>query len=210
MRTLYIDTSSNFLFTGIVDDGKLLTEVGEKLDQNLSRDAVPEIAKMFSRVNLKPDDIDKIIVVDGPGSFTGIRIGITIAKMYAHALNKKITTISSLEAMAVSFDKASYYVPVIDARRGFVYGAIYDKNYKEVLFPQHIKLSQLEEKVSTLDDFLIITNDDIKIDGIKVIYRPDILRIVEKYKNRKSVNPHSVNPNYLKLTEAEEKLISSK
>lgn len=209
MRTLYIDTSSNYLYTGIVENDELLIELQEKLEQNLSRDALPEIASMFNRINLRPTDIDKIIVVDGPGSFTGIRIGVTIAKVYASSLNKKITAISSLEAMATSFDKASYYVPIIDARRGFVYTAIYDKNGKEVLFPQHIKLNILEEKLSQLDDYLIITNDEIKLEGIKVTYKPDILKIVQTYKNRKNINPHSVNPNYLKLTEAEENLISN-
>jgi len=209
MRTLYIDTSSNFLYTGIVQDETLLIELQEKLEQNLSRDALPEIASMFDRVNLKPNDIDKIIVVDGPGSFTGIRIGITIAKVYAHTLNKKITTISSLEAMATSFDKASYYVPIIDARRGYVYAAIYSKERKEILFPQHIKLSLLEDRLSKLNDYLIITNDEIKLEGIKVTYKPDILNIVTTFKNRRNINPHSVNPNYLKLTEAEESLISN-
>ena len=210
MRCLYIDTSSNFLFTGIVENDELLIQLQERLEQNLSRDALPEIAKMFDKVGLKPKDIDKIIVVDGPGSFTGIRIGITIAKVYAQTLGIKITTISSLEALAISFDKANHYVPIIDARRGYVYAAIYDRNYKEELFPQHIKLSLVEEKLSMLEDYLIITNDEIKTEGIKVTYKPDILKIVEKFKDKKNINPHSVNPNYLKLTEAEEKLISSK
>ncbi len=206
MKILYIDTSSNFLYTGIVENDQLLIEIQEKLEQNLSRDALPRIAFMFEKINMKPQDIDKIIVVDGPGSFTGIRIGVTIAKVYAYALKTKITTISSLEAMALSFDRASYYVPIIDARRGFVYSAIYDKNMKEILFPQHIKLNLLEEKLSTINDYLIITNDEIKLEGIKVTYKPDILKIVNSCKNKKSINPHSVNPNYLKLTEAEENL----
>lgn len=209
MRTLYIDTSSNFLYTGIVENDELVIELQEKLEHNLSRDALPEIASMFTKTRLKPTDIDKIIVVDGPGSFTGIRIGITIAKVYAHSLKTKITTISSLEAMATSYDKASYYVPLIDARRGFVYAAIYDKEGKEYLFPQHIKLNLLKEKLTTLEDYLIITNDEIKLEGIKVTYRPNILKIVNTYKNKKSINPHSINPNYLKLTEAEESLISN-
>lgn len=207
MKVLYIDTSSNFLYTGIVEDDELLIELQENLGQNLSKEALPEIASMFEKTGITPQDIDKIIVVDGPGSFTGIRIGITIAKVYAYSLKTKITTISSLEAMATSFDRASYYVPIIDARRGFVYAAIYDKNRKEVLFPQHIKLNLLEEKLSTLEDYLIITNDEVKLEGIKVTYKPDILKIVQTFKNRKNRNAHSVNPNYLKLTEAEESLI---
>ncbi len=210
MKYLYIDTSSNFLYTGIVDNDKLLIEQSEKLEQNLSKNALPEIAKMFEEVNIKPNDIDKIIVVDGPGSFTGIRIGITIAKIYAYALKKDITTVSSLEVMAVSNENASYYVTLIDARRGFVYGAIYDSNYKEIFEKSYIKLEIIKNELKKLDNYLIITNDEIDIEGKKVTYKPDILKVVNKYKNRKSINPHTVNPNYLKLTEAEEKLLESK
>lgn len=209
MRVLYIDTSLNYLYAGISDEDNLVIEIQERLEQNLSREAVPKIASMFEIANIEPTDIDKIIVVDGPGSFTGIRIGITIAKIYAYSLKVKITTINSLEAMAVSNDRASYFIPIIDARRGYVYSAIYDKDMKEVMFPQHMKLNLLEKKLESITDYLIITNDEIKIDGIKTTYKPDILKIIKKYKNRKNINPHSVNPNYLKLTEAEESRISS-
>ena len=209
MKTLYIDTSLNYLYAGIAEDDKLLIEIQERLEQNLSKEAVPKIATMFEKINLKPDNIDKIIVVDGPGSFTGIRIGITIAKIYAYSLNIKITTISSLEAMAISNDKASYFVPIIDARHGYVYSAIYDRSMKEIMFPQHIKINLLEKKLSIIEDYLIITNDEIKLEGIKTTYKPNILKIINKYKTKKNINPHSVNPNYLKLTEAEESRISS-
>ncbi len=210
MRVLYIDTSSFFLYTGIVENDKLLIEYQEKLDNNLSKYAVKELDNMFKKVNLSPNDVDKIIVVDGPGSFTGIRIGITIAKTYAYALKKNITTISSLEAMAISNTGYDYYVPLIDARRGFVYGGIFNKEYKEIFPQSHVKLEIIKEKLKELDNYLIITNDKIDIQGEKTIYKPNIKKIVEKYKNKKNINPHSVNPNYLKLTEAEEKLMSSK
>lgn len=209
MRVLYIDTSSSFLYTGIVEDDKLLIEIGEKLDTNLSRDALPRIASMFNEVGLVPSDINKIIVVDGPGSFTGIRIGITIAKVFAFCLNIKITSISSLEAMAISSFTDCYKVPITDARRGYVYAGIFDKDMKCVLDMQHIKLSLLEMKLKSLEKYKIITNDEISIIGDKITYKPNILEIVKKYRTRNNINPHSVNPNYLKLTEAEESLISN-
>ena len=125
MRILYIDTSSSYLYTGIVCDGKLISEVQENLQLDLSKLALPKIAEMFSENNLKPNDIDKIIVVNGPGSFTGIRVGLTIAKVYAWSLNIPIIPITSLEAMACSCEEDRMLVPIIDARRGYVYGAIY-------------------------------------------------------------------------------------
>lgn len=206
MRCLYLDTSSSFLYSGIISDDKLVSEIKEKMDNDLSKITLYKIEEMFKSVSLKPKDIDKIIVVNGPGSFTGIRVGITIAKTYAWGLKKSITTISSLEAMAISSTSNTYKVPLIDARRGYVYAAIYDKDNNVVMEPAHIKLENLEEEIKKLDsDITVITNDDVEINYTKEKYNPNILEIVKKFKSKKEINPHIVNPEYLKLTEAEEK-----
>ena len=203
MRYLYIDTSSSYLYSGIVEDNKLISEIKEEYGQNLSKVALPRIVSMFEDNNLEAKDIDKIIVVNGPGSFTGIRIGITIAKVYAWSLNIPVTTILSLEAMALSSDKDKYHVPMINARRGYVFSAIYDKDYNEVLKPSHIKIVNLEEKLKDIDTYEIISKDEF--DEFEVNdYDPDILKIINTYKDKDEINPHLINPEYLKLTEAEE------
>lgn len=204
MKLLYIDTSSSYLYTAIVEDDKLLIELKKEFGQNLSQEALPNIVSMFEKINLNPKNINKIIVVNGPGSFTGIRIGITIAKVYAWSLDIPITTITSLEAMMLSSDNISYHVPIIDARRGYVYGAIYDDKNKQILKPQHIKIDDLELKLKDITNYTIITNDTVEIAGKKEEYNPNILKIVEYFKSKEEINPHAVNPEYLKLTEAEE------
>lgn len=206
MKYLYIDTSSSYLYAAIVENDKLITKVCEDYGQSLSEIALPKIVSMFEKNNIKPTDINKIIVVNGPGSFTGIRIGITIAKVYAWSLKVKITTISSLEAMATSNDSNKVKVPIINARRGYVYGAIYDKNH-EILKPQHIKFDELQLKLKNIDDYIFISND--KFENISNIekYEPNFLEIVNKYKDKKEINPHMINPEYLKLTAAEESRI---
>lgn len=205
MRYLYIDTSSSFLYSGIVEDNNLLATISEQMDSDLSRITLAKISEMFESANLKPNDIDKIIVVNGPGSFTGIRVGITIAKTYAWGLNKDITTISSLEAMSTSVDTDKLKVPMIDARRNYVYAQVFDEE-KVVVKGSHIKLDELLNKIKELGkDACVITNDELEVPYEIKEYKPDILKIVEKYKDREKINPHSVNPDYLKLTEAEEK-----
>ena len=205
MKYLYIDTSSSFLYTAIIEDAKILSEIKEEYEQNLSKMALPRIVSMFEENKLKPTDIDKIIVVNGPGSFTGIRIGLTIAKVYAWSLNIPITTILSLEAMATSSSKEKFHVPLINARRGYVFTAIYDSSCNEVLKPCHIKLVELQEKLKEIDDYELISNDEFEdLDNLNS-YSPDFLKIIKRYKDRKEINPHIVNPEYLKLTEAEEK-----
>ena len=206
MRILYIDTSSSYLYTAIVEDNKLLGEVKEEFGQSLSEVALPKIVSVFTENNIKPEQIDKIIVVNGPGSFTGIRIGITIAKVYSWSLNIPITTITSLEAMMLSNEKAAYKVPVIDARRQYVFGAIYDSNNRQILKPQHIKIEDLKQQMASLDNYVVITNnEDLEEDFDNIeAYNPNILKIVEYFKDKEPLNPHAVNPDYLKLTEAEE------
>lgn len=204
MRILYVDTSSSYLYTGIVEDDNLIAAIKEEYGQSLSEVALPKIAELFEKSNLSPRDIDKIIVVNGPGSFTGIRIGLTIAKVYAWSLNIPITTILSLEAMAISSNRNISHVPMIDARRGYVFSAIYDKNNNELLKPQHITIDKLNEELKKISDYEIISNDNLESFDKIESYNPDIVKIVNHFKNRENVNPHNVNPEYLKLTEAEE------
>lgn len=205
MRTLYIDTTTSYLYAGVVEDGKLLKEVKEDFGKDLSSSALREISKILIDSHLEPEDIDKIMVVNGPGSFTGIRVGVTIAKTYAYSLKKEVITISSLEAMAVSSpNEKAYKVPMIDARRGYVYGAIYSDELLPVLKPQHITLEALKCAVEHLiNDYQYISNQEYKDLNIEK-YNPNIEKIVNTYTNREGINHHAVNPIYLKLTEAEE------
>lgn len=205
MIVLYIDTSSDYLYSGIVINDELVSSIKKKYEKDLSKEALPKIIELFDKANITPNDLDKIIVVNGPGSFTGIRIGITIAKTIAWALNINIMPISGLTAMSISSSGNTYKMPLIDARRGYVYGAIYDKDNNKVVEDTHIELVALLEKAKGLD-IKAITNNDFDINVEKEKYDPDILKIVKHYENSEGVNPHLINPIYLKKTEAEEKL----
>lgn len=205
MKYLYIDTSSNYLYSAIVEYEKIVSEVKKEFGHTMSVEALPEISMMFQLKDLKTVDIDKIIVVNGPGSFTGIRIGITLAKVLAWTLHIPITTITSLEAMAISHNNVDVIkVPIINARRGYVYAAIFDKDFNTLLEPQHIKLEELLEKLSTEKKYNIITNDAFNLKEPTFSYDPDFVKIVNHFKDKQPINPHIINPDYLKLTEAEE------
>lgn len=207
MNLFYIDTSSSYLYSGIVSNNSLKASRKVFFGSELSKYALNEINKMFEETNILPNDIDKIIVVAGPGSFTGIRIGMTIAKIFAYTLKKEIIPLSSLEAMAYSSNLSSIKVPILDARRGYVYAGIYDENDNLIFDNQYILLEKLQEYlVSLKKDYIFITNDSKLANLNRIKYNPDILKIVNIVKDRKSINPHLVEPLYLKLTEAEENL----
>jgi len=207
MKILYLDTSSSFLYCAIVKNDECIGELKLDLKKDLSSLALSEISNLFITTSTDPKDIDKILVVNGPGSFTGIRVGLTIAKTYAWSLNKKISTISSLEAMAISSkSEYDYFIPVIDARRGYVYGGIYDKDGNSILKDQYVNLETLKITVDNLPGkYVFITNDKINDLNSVENYTPDFIAIVNKYQDKDALNPHEIDALYLKLTEAEEK-----
>lgn len=207
MKILYLDTSSSFLYCAIVKNDSCIGQLKLDLQKDLSSLALSEISNLFVTTSTDPKDIDKILVVNGPGSFTGIRVGLTIAKTYAWSLNKKISTISSLEAMAISSKgEYDYFIPVIDARRGYVYSGIYDREGNSILKDQYVNLETLKVTVDNLPgSYAFVTNDKINDLNPVEAYVPDFVSIVNKYKDKEELNPHEIDALYLKLTEAEEK-----
>ena len=184
MKILYVDTSSDYLYSGIVINDTLVSECQEKLGKDLSKEALPRIISVFNKANIIPKDLDKIIVVTGPGSFTGIRIGVTIAKIIAWSLNIPIVPISGLTAMAISNKQEGYSMPLIDARRGFVYGALYDNDINPIIDDIHIPLDELTKKSHDYSPITVITNNKIETEYNISSYEPDILKIVTYFKNK--------------------------
>jgi len=209
MKYLFIDTATHDLTIALASDDKVISAATSNNTNEHSKYALVELEDVFKKAELKPDDIDKVLVVNGPGSFTGVRIGVTIAKTYAWALKKDIIPVSSLLAHALSYDEHDYYVSVLDARRESVYAAVYDRNYKEVLEEQYISIDKLYDFISTLKgDIIVIGDTNIKNyenESIKI----DVLKVINHYKEGQPVPAHSLNPRYLKLVEAEEKLMEA-
>lgn len=207
MKILYLDTTSSYLYTAILEDNNIIAEIKEELGNNLSSYTLPRIQEMMYVKGISVDDLKKIICVNGPGSFTGIRIGLTIAKVLAWAKNIPIIPISSLEAMALSADgNYDFIVPAIDARRNYLYASIYDtKNKNFVMHEKHVLSDTLNIALDSLvGSICYITNNQINANHDVQPYEPKIDKIVNEVKDRESVNPHSIDANYLKLTEAEE------
>lgn len=204
----YIDTSTSYLYSCLYDDDKIIDKLVVNLERNLSKDTLSLVNDMFKRNNKTFRDTKKIIAVTGPGSFTGIRVGLTIAKTIGWSLNIPIIPISSLTAMAYSSEETnSFFAPIIDARRGHVYGSIYDPfNNSFIMNEQYVSLDALIASLESLPgDFSFITNDDIKLDFRVNKYVPNFKNIIDKVKDNDAIDAHLLDANYLKKTEAEEK-----
>ena len=201
MISLLIDTATSNLTVSIIKEQEILYKYQEKILSDMASKLLPIIDNGLKELKLNLNDIDKIFVVNGPGSFTGIRVGVTVAKTIAWALRKNIIPISTLELMATTKTNKKYLVPVIDARRGNVFAGIYDKELNSI---KSDKLVYLNEFINDLnEDYEFVSYDSLDIEYI-VNPNIDVSKIVNKYINDEGVNPHNLNPNYLKLTEAEE------
>lgn len=127
MIWLGIDTANTPLSVAIVKDGIVLAEMNSSMAVNHSLRAMSTIEELFTTVQLQPKDVDAIAVSEGPGSYTGVRIGVTIAKTLAWTLKKPLTGVSSLKALAANayyFD--GFICPIVDARRNNVYAGLYE------------------------------------------------------------------------------------
>lgn len=200
MKILFIDTSSFFINVAIIDDNKVLVKVQKEIRTDMSSIILPIIRDCFNYVDFELKDLQKIFVVNGPGSFTGIRVGVSIAKVIAWGFNIPIIPVSSLELLATTNQEFKYSIPIIDARRGNVFGAIYDRNLNIILNEQLISKEELLNNIDS--NYLVISNDFEKYTKPNL----DFIKIIKKHEKDVPVNPHHLNPRYLKLTEAEENL----
>lgn len=198
MISLFLDTASTNIVIAIYRDLEEVFTLIEKNDNHLSERLLPNIKQAFQTVQMKITDIDRIYVVNGPGSFTGVRIGVTVAKTIAWALKKDIVPISELEFLATTDDDETV-VAMIDARREYVYAGIYDKDGNIVMKDQYISIGNLQN--NCLPQYKSVSYDTFSFPVEKPT--PDVRKIIERHYENNAVNCHQLNPNYLKITEAE-------
>ena len=202
MITLFIDTSASDVSIAIVKDEKVISKIVKNIPNEHSVYAVKFVNEVLETIGMKPNDIDNIMVVNGPGSFTGVRIGLTIAKIYGYLLKKDIITVSSLRAMALSSD-AKIVIPIIDAHHDNYYYGVYDMFDNVILKDNFNTKEELLKQINKYEDADIVSNEIVnngEIKARKIEY--DIVNIVNHYKYELPVNLHLVVPNYLKLPQA--------
>ena len=178
---LFIDTHDELITVALKNNDELFIKT-KMSEYSHSVYTMPLIESLFKENNLNVKDLNKIIVINGPGSFTGIRIGLSIAKTMAYALNIDINTISSLTAYLISNDNNKKRKAVIEDNKGY-YISVFDENNKNIV-PEYYA----EED-----------NEDYP----QVEEKLDVSKIIDYCKNMKSENPHFVKANYIKKIEVE-------
>ena len=182
MYSLFIDTHDKNVIIIIYKDGKVTGMKNLESKSKHSEITMPTIDSLFSELKLDIKDISEVIVVNGPGSFTGERIAVTIGKTIAYCLSIPIKVIDSLSIMAINIDKDTKYVSLPDRNGAFV--GVFDKNNKPLEDFLYLNKSNYEEYVNKYE----------VIDNVEIDYE----KVYEYIKGIESINPHEAKPLYVK------------
>jgi tRNA threonylcarbamoyladenosine biosynthesis protein TsaB len=158
MLILSVDTSTRMGSAAILRDSSVLAEVSGLEETPYSSRLFRDVALLQERANCSMNQIDLFAVAAGPGSFTGLRVGLTAVKAWAEVYSKPIAAISGLEAIAAEavdlqaalMSQARFIAPFLDARRGQLFGAIYRRSAEG---SAGLELAS-DESILSLDEFL--------------------------------------------------------
>ena len=175
MKFLAIDTSTEYLALGISEDEKILSAQTILLERRHSTDLLPILDKTFKKLHLTIRDIDGFIVGLGPGSFTGLRVGISMVKAMALSLQKPVVGVPTLDCLAFAVRENGLPIaPLVDAKRQQLYAALYER--KDGILKKKVK-----EKVIPPEDFLrTLRGKTLFIGGGAALYKNRIQGVLGK------------------------------
>lgn len=222
MIWLGIDTANTPLSVAIVKDGQVLVEETSTMAVNHSLRAMPAIEEVCRKANVEPADLDAIAVSEGPGSYTGVRIGVTIAKTLAWTLQKPLYGVSSLHVLAMNGLYFNGLVcPIVDARRLNVYSGAYrmeEGRMIEVIEDQHCALADLLQQLKDQALPVLFIGQDVQMHqeqiveclGDQALIAPAPLHaprasmaIQIAQEQQEAAQVHPFVPEYRRITEAE-------
>lgn len=223
MLILGIDTSGKTAAAALYEDGIFLGQTAVYTVKTQSQVILPMVKKLMSDCSRELSQLDLIAVSKGPGSYTGIRIGIAAVKAMAFALNIPCCGVSTLEGLAFTCGFDGLVCPVMKARKDLVYTAVYriSGGKSELLFDEQvISVSKLSEYLKTISGNIMLTGDGAEdfynqYGNENCIISPVHLRlqsasgIVLASPDKKNQTDDELQASYLQIVKAEKDLIKS-
>lgn len=191
MYSLIVDSSTKRLYVCIVGDNKVLFERYVEGRNDHAKNIVSTIDEGLRQAGITIDMVDEAICGVGPGSYTGVRMGVTVLKMLSVFKGVDLYSISTLKLMA-SGTKSDSVLAFIDARRSNSFACILNTNTNEYILPDGYYSNEM---LDGIDKCVTVGEDDFVVDPIYVVTNKE--RVSE---------PHLLVPNYLRDTEAERNL----
>ena len=211
MKVLAFDTSSKALSLAILEDKQVLAETMINIKKNHSITLMPAIDFLMGSLDWTPKDLDRIVVAQGPGSYTGLRIAVATAKTLAHTLKIELVGVSSLLAL-VPEQAEGLVIPVMDARRNNVYAGFYQSG--QAVWPEaHLPLAEVLEIAGAANQSVTFVGETAAFtEQIEVALPqatlqptlPNAAAVGRLGLDLPSQSIHDFVPNYLKRVEAEE------
>lgn len=222
MRILSIDAATKGLGVAITEDNKLLAVSCLNVGKTHSQRLIPLLNDLLKSGNLTLRDIDLVAVTVGPGSFTGLRIGISSAKAIAYAIGAKMVGVKTLDALSRNcIGYTGIICPILDARRNEVYYGIYDNQGKQLEKPnskeptelaKYLKTEYPNEKVIFLGDAAdiyyesmrnVLGDNAVLAPAAKRVFMADSAAFYAAEHSDTAVEPQEVKAFYLRVSEAE-------
>ena len=192
MVTILLDSSNTNLSVGIAKDNILLDYISYEAWQRQSEYMIVELNKLLEKHNIQKEDIKEVIVAKGPGSYTGVRIAITIAKTIAVALDAKLYAVSSLR---VQKDGVRPSICLINARSGRSYVGVYE-DQKILLDDCIMKNDEVMNYIKDHPDYSVCGETKyLNIEGVMANNLQEMLNLKDSLE---SINPLSLKPVYMK------------
>lgn len=157
MKILAIDTSTTHSSCSVMEDNNIVGDFS--INQSMSHNEIllVMVDEVLKKLNIDIEDIDLFVAVTGPGSFTGIRIGVTVVKALAMALNKPIVAVNTLEALSFGIFSDKKKIPLIDARGERVYYGVYEGiSNTNIVAPALLTIDELLEEFSNKGEFVFV------------------------------------------------------
>ena len=228
MKILGVDSTATAASAAVFIDGKIVSLNYSNTGLTHSQTLLPMIEGVLKSSGVSVNELDYIAISNGPGSFTGVRIGVSAVKGIAQPLNIPCVSVSTTEVIAKPLENTGCYaVAVMDARCNQVYTAQFDcsDGFKRVAPDEAITIDALGEQLKNVDKTIVLIGDgtmvaysklkdiipDIKVAAPSVVYQSaaDVCAIASEKINldKKTITaPHEVLPNYLRLSQAEREL----
>ena len=200
MRCLAVDTSGEHLTVAYISDDNVVSEFYENISLRHSITLMPTIEKVLNKAGVLVSDIDVFASVLGPGSFTGIRIGVSTMKALSYANDKKVLPLTSFDVLAYNKQNGKN-LAVIDARRDNFYVQGYEGN-SVVLSPRFIS----KEEVLKLREFNVLSSTDTTFVKGNCNLEKGLINAVKCNIDKATFDRETLVPLYVRKSQAEEGL----
>lgn len=205
MKLLAIDTSTDYLSLAVMNNDRVIARFHREAARNHSSLLVPMIDKLLNRAKLKLKDVDGFCIGIGPGSFTGLRIGVTTVKGLSFTLKKPIVTVPTLDAIAENAKNfRGIIIPILDAKKNKVYACIYKsdgKSVKRISKYLLLPINDLVKRIKGVKEKIFFLGDMNGFIGDGIDWYPKaevVARLgLEKFKKMKFTRPEDLEPLYL-------------